>query len=294
MPRSSKKETNSNSIPGMFTIKGEPKVVTEARAKILEAFKDLEFDEPTHTYRLNGNVLPSVTTVLHKFEQPFDGDTIAERYAEKNGFTKEYWLDQWKFKNLTATISGTFAHEWGESLFYIKAGQPDKICESCKAKYVKDKNWLIPTRPKEEAILKFYEELNPNLHLLLPEAKMFTGLNKEKTNLKQDLAGTGDILFYYVDPKNPDRNGIAIFDYKTNSDLTNDFSRNTGKTLLPPFDDMISEPKSIYELQLSTYTLPLEDLGLKVIARRLVWLKPDGNYEIVPVGDRTEILRETL
>ena len=294
MPRSTKKETSNSQIPGMFVIEGEPKIVTDTRAKILDAFKELEFDEPTHTYNLNGTILPSVTTVLHEFEQPFDGDTIAARYADKNGFTKEYWLDKWKFKNLKATISGTYTHEFGESLFYIKAGHPELICESCKGKYIKDKNWLIPTRPKEEAIISFFEELNPNLHLLLPEAKMFTGLNKKKTNLKQDVAGTGDILFYYIDPKNSKKNGVAIFDYKTNADLFNDFSRNTGKMLLSPFDDMIAESRSMYELQLSTYTLPLEDLGLNVIARRLVWLKPDGTYEIVPVGDKTEILRETL
>ena len=272
MPRTSKKKSTKNEIPGMFTIEGEPEIVTETRAKILNAFKDLEFDEPTHTYNLNGTILPSVTTVLHKFEEPFDGDTIAERYALKNGFTKEYWLDKWKFNNLVAVQTGTAVHEFGESLFYVKAGHPELMCESCKPQYFKDKNWLIPTRPKEEAVIKFYDELNPNLHLLLAEAKMFTGLNKEKTNLKQDVAGTGDILFYYIDPDKPENNGIAIFDYKNNADLFNDFSRNTGKTLLPPFNDMISEPKSMYTLQLSTYTLPLEDLGLKVIARRLVWL----------------------
>lgn len=294
MPRTSKKKSTKNEIPGMFTIEGEPEIVTETRAKILNAFKDLEFDEPTHTYNLNGTILPSVTTVLHKFEEPFDGDTIAERYALKNGFTKEYWLDKWKFNNLVAVQTGTAVHEFGESLFYVKAGHPELMCESCKPQYFKDKNWLIPTRPKEEAVIKFYDELNPNLHLLLAEAKMFTGLNKEKTNLKEDVAGTGDILFYYIDPDKPENNGIAIFDYKNNADLFNDFSRNTGKTLLPPFNDMISEPKSMYTLQLSTYTLPLEDLGLKVIARRLVWLKPDGSYEIVPVGNKTDILRETL
>ena len=295
MPRTiKKKKEDANITPGMFVIEGEPEIVTETRKIILDAFKELEFDEPTHTYNLKGTILPSVTTVLHKFEEPFDEDRIAEGYAMKNGFTKEYWLDKWKYKNLMATTTGTLVHEWGESYFYVRAGHPEMICDSCKCKYIKDKNWLIPTRPKEEAIVKFYDELNPNLYPLLAEAKMFTGLNKEKTNLKQDVAGTGDILFYYIDPKDPKKNGVAIFDYKNNGNLFNDFSRSKGKTLLSPFDDMISEAKSIYELQLSTYTLPLEDLGLNVIARRLVWLKPDGTYEIVPVGNKTQILRETL
>ena len=281
-------------IPHMFVIDGEPEIVTETRALILDAFKDLMFDEPTHTYTLNGTILPSVTTVLHKFQEPFDSDGIAEKYAQKNGFTKEYWLDKWKFKNLVATTTGTLVHEFGESLFYVKAGHPEYITESCKCKFEKDKNWLIPTRPKEEAVIKFYDELNPNLHLLLAEAKMFTGTNKALTDLKQDVAGTADILFYYIDPERPERNGICVFDYKNNEDLWNDFSRKMDKMLLSPFDDMFSEAKSIYELQLNTYSLPLEDLGLNVIARRLVWLKPDATYEIIPVGDKREILRNTL
>ena len=32
-------------IPGMFEIKGEPKIVTEIRATILDKFKDLVFEE---------------------------------------------------------------------------------------------------------------------------------------------------------------------------------------------------------------------------------------------------------
>lgn len=281
-------------IPNMFVIDGEPEIVTEVRAAILDAFKDLSFDEPTHTYTLHGVTLPSVTTILHEFQEPFDSDGIAERYAEKHGFTKEYWLDKWKYKNLIATTTGSLVHAFGESLFYVKAGHPEFITESCKVQYVREKNWLIPTRPKEEAIIKFYDELNPNLHLLLAEAKMFTGLNKDLTNLKQDVAGTADILFYYIDPDHPEKNGICVFDYKNNEDLWNDFARNNGKMLLHPFEDMISEPRSVYELQLNTYSLPIEDLGFKVIARRLVWLKPDASYDIIPVGDKRGLLRETL
>ena len=40
--------------------------------------------------------------------------------------------------------------------------------------------------------------------------------------------------------------------------------------------------------------MPLEDIGLKVIARRIVWLKDDGTYELIPVKDVTKQLREVL
>ena len=140
-----------------IVVEGEPKVVTDIRNKILKEFKDLVFIEEGHKYFLNGQQLPSVSEVTHNFCQyPFDSETQAARYAETHGETAQYWLDQWKFTNLRATISGTLTHEYGESLGWLKNGHPELITESCRPKYVKDKSWLIPTRPKEEAVLKFF------------------------------------------------------------------------------------------------------------------------------------------
>ena len=278
-----------------LTVKGEPKEVTEIRNKILNEFKDLTFIEEGHKYFLNGQQLPSVSEVTHKFCQyPFDSEAQAIRYAETHGETAEYWMDKWKFTNLKATVSGTLVHEFGESLGWLRNGHPELITDSCKPKYVKDKNWLIPTRPKEEAILKFYDELNENLHFVLAETKVYTGKNKELTNLKQDYAGTFDILFYYKDPNNDEKSGLVIMDYKTNSDLYNEFNRSNGVMMYAPFTDMFSEAFGGYTLQLSAYQLPLEDIGLKVIARRIIWLKDDGTYEIIPVKDVTNTLREVL
>jgi hypothetical protein len=57
-----------------------------------------------------------------------------------------------------------------------------------------------------------------------------------------------------------------------------------------PFTDMYSESFGNYTLQLSAYQIPLEDIGLKVIARRIVWLKDDGTYELIPTKDVTKEL----
>lgn len=277
-----------------IVVPNEPSEVTKVRNKILTEFKDLVFEEEPHKYYLNGVELPSVSHVTHKFSVPFDSDSVAERYAEKNGMTKEYWLDQWKFNNLKATTSGTLVHAYGESLGWLRNGHPEKITEENKCKYVKEKKWLIPTRKKEEAILKFYDELNDNLHFVLAETKVYTGKNKEITNLKQDYAGTFDILFYYKDPNDDSKSGLCIFDFKTNSDLYSEYNRNKGIMMYAPFSDMFSESFGAYTLQLSAYQMPLEDIGLKVIARRIVWLKDDGTYELIPVKDVTKQLREVL
>lgn len=276
-------------------VDGEPKEVTKIRGKILKEFNDLVFIEEGHKYFLNGEQLPSVSEVTHNFcAAPFDSEAQAERYAEKHGETAQYWLDQWKFTNLKATTSGTLTHEYGEGLGWLRNGHPEFLPESCKPKYVKEKDWLIPTRPKEESVLKFYDELNPNLHFVLAETKVYTGKNINITNLKQNYCGTFDILFYYEDPNNKENSGLCIFDFKTNKELKKDFSRENGRFLLPPFGDLYEEPLSYYTLQLSCYQLPLEDIGLKVIARRIVWLKDDGSYELIPLQSVTDRLREVL
>ena len=283
-------------MPKKIIVKGEPKEVTEIRNKILNEFKDLQFIEDGHKYYLNGTQLPSVSEVTHKFKIEEDFNIIAERYAEKHGETPQYWLDKWKFNNLRATTSGTLVHSYGESLGWLRNGHPELITEENKCKYIKDKNWLIPTRPKEEAVLKFWDEVfkDENTYFVLAETKVYSGKNKELTNLQQDYAGTFDLLWYYKHPKDESKSGLVILDYKTNASLTNDFSRNMGKFFTEPFGEMYDEALSSYKLQLSAYQIPLEDIGLKVIGRRIIWLKEDGDYELIPIDDYTERLRNTL
>ena len=275
-------------------IEGEPQEVTEIREKILTEFADLQFDEGPHVYTLNGVELPSVSHVTHQFANEFDAELQATLYAEKHGETKEYWLDQWKYKNLMATTTGTLVHSFGESYGWMTNGHPELITPENRCKYIPEKNWLIPTRKKEEAVINFYKDLDPNLHFVLAETKVYTGKNKELTNLKQDYAGTFDILFYYKDPHNAASSGLIIWDFKTNKELQKEYSRINNRVLKPPFVDLYDEPLSLYTLQLSAYQLPLEDIGLKVIARRVIWLKDDGTYEIYRLRDVTKVLRETL
>ena len=64
--------------------------------------------------------------------------------------------------------------------------------------------------------------------------------------------------------------------------------------LLPPFDDFYEEDYGLYVIQLNLYALMLEDIGLPVIARKIVWLKDDGTYQIVDTPEVSDILRSVL
>lgn len=85
-----------------------------------------------------------------------------------------------------------------------------------------------------------------------------------------------------------------IVTHNTNSSLTNDFAKRNGSYMATPFNDMIEESLSHYTIQLSCYQIPLEALGLKVIARRLIHLDDKGNYKLIPLPDVTDKIRNLL
>ena len=64
--------------------------------------------------------------------------------------------------------------------------------------------------------------------------------------------------------------------------------------LLPPFSNFVEEDHSLYVIQLNLYALMLEDIGLPVIARKIVWLRDDGTYKMIDTPDISDILRKVL
>ena len=73
-----------------------------------------------------------------------------------------------------------------------------------------------------------------------------------------------------------------------------DYARQRQITLLPPFYNIIDEDYGHYMIQMNLYALMLEDIGLPVIAKRIVWLKDDATYEIIDVPNIVDTLRKTL
>ena len=280
----------------MFVIKGEPAIVAETREHILMEFSDLEFHEDGHIYILNGCQLPSVTQLAHRFiREPFNEELQAERYAQRHGETAEYWKREWHKNSFRATALGTKTHEFGESLAYLRAGHPEMIRPSVISQYSEAYHYLAPIHPKEEAVVHFLDALPPSYHLVLNEARIYSGKNPDASrNLSQQVCGTFDMLYYYDGGGNPENAGFIIFDYKTNKCLENDLNLRFGKYLREPFNDLVEQDLSLYTIQLSLYALMLEDIGLKIIDRKLIWLKEDGTFEKKTVPDVTEKLRECL
>ena len=266
----------------------------EMRDKITESFKGLTFVEEGHRYFLNGKEMTCVSNVTHMFQEHFDSHTKAQETFERNfdnpdskyyRMTAQEIEESWKKISSDACSTGTERHEFAESLFYYFTRQFDKILPEFKDRLKEDCGFEA-IYPKEIAAARFYERLPKCFVPILAETKVYD----------EDLgySGTFDLLCYYdreLDEKNTTNSGLVILDWKTNRDLYKNFKE---KKLLPPFEDLLDSPLYIYHLQLSLYQNCLEKIGFKVVGRKLMWLRPDGEYELIRLTSYTKRLVEYL
>ena len=265
--------------------------IVEIRKKIVDSYSNkLQFIEETHQYFLDGVEYDCVSNVTHKYN-PFDQDKVAEETYLRalanpsnkyHGMSKEEIIKQWEEHSADACEKGTNVHAFGESMFYILTGTGGPV-EGCEDAFDKDGNPL-PRNKKEEAVVKFWNDLPECIIPVLAETKVF---NQDGT----PYAGTFDILFYYYCVDDDTKSGLILFDYKTNADLYKNFN---GQTMLPPFDDYLDQPIGYYRLQFACYQIPIENLGYKVLGRRLIWLKEDGEYDKVSIPDLSLRMRREL
>ena len=94
--------------------------------------------------------------------------------------------------------------------------------------------------------------------------------------------------------------GFSVFSHSETPGLGGEiesawFQKNfKGKKMLSLFDDLLDMPLNHYQLQLSFYQILFEQIGLKVEGRKIIWLKPDGEYDMYDTEDYTGILKEYL
>lgn len=273
----------------------EPPEVTAIRENILNTFSKLEFVEVGHQYflpRENGEKeeLISVSKLCQQFEQEDDWDVIATRYALKHNMEKETVQRMWHENNIRATNNGTSTHLYGEMWMHFAMGKTD-FDPVIKPQY--EDGYLIPYGPKERAVEAFWQDLFSvdEIYPVLAETRVYTGINNNALGLKQNYAGTFDMLFAI---KHQGKWKLLIYDYKTNGSLTSPFKQENDIMMKAPFNYMVDESKSHYTLQLSAYQLALEQLGYEVIDRKLIWVKDDETYEKISLPDVTKELRKVL
>ncbi len=227
--------------------------------KIIKFFNKLEFDEGKHLYSLNGNKInSSVSKIVKNFVKKTDFSEIAKNIDIRDGLPEGTTSKIWDLNSKVSLAIGTAAHYFGEL-------------------YAFNRN-LKPTNGYEKAIVKFWEDLPEHIVPVQMELQMY---HKDYM-----FAGTGDILLF-----NKQTGHYIIGDYKTNKDL---FKNHAGQKMLSLFDDLLDMPINHYQLQLSFYQVLFEQIGLKVESRKIIWIKPDGKYEMYDTEDYTGILKEYL
>lgn len=223
---------------------------------ILSFYKGLTFEDSIHKYFVKGvPINKSVSVLIKDYCLPFNRHLLSLQVAKKRGITQKEVLDEWDKTALEAINRGKEAHLFGELYPF--------------------NNDLRPQSQFEIAIMKFWADLPPHIKPVVCELQMY---HKEKL-----YAGTADIILY-----NELTGKFIIGDYKTNKDLFKNFK---GQKLTGRFSNFLDNPFNKYQLQLSYYQILLEQCGVEVSDRKLIWLLPTGEYKLYDCQDLTQYLK---
>lgn len=214
--------------------------------KQLECFNEIEFkfDPKLHKYTYEGETFISVTKYIEQFHKPFDENYWSKRKAEELGIEQQELILEWRRINNYANEIGSDIHNWIE-MYYKKLWQE------------------IPSNLDViHRINKFNKIHASYLYKLEPlsfEVKVFSK--------KWKIAGMIDALFLY-------RGKIYILDWKSNKDYTTDDNLSYKEKLLYPFDNYYNTHHNKYSIQLSLYSLILEEWGFNVGGAYIVHIGP--------------------
>jgi len=231
-------------------------IIENIQAQLVETFKDLSFEPERHIYRANNRTMISVSSMVKKHTEPFDEMYWAERIAKKRKISVEEILKEWDDKRNIAAENGTNAHLFAETWWTEPKIEPETL--------------------QQEALKKFLEYCISKYDLIFTELQMYSK--------KYKYAGTCDLLLW-----DKENNHVVLMDYKTNFELDKQYDY-----LLEPFNYLANTQFNKYQLQLSYYQILLEEAGIEVKERYVVWVRHDGEYELRPCTDFSSILKTFL
>lgn len=223
-------------------------------------FNDLTFEEENHKYFVKGEpIKKSVSKLIEPYKYPTDWDSVLRNSSIRSGRPESEIKKEWDDAAKLGCDIGDVAHLFGENYLFNKD--------------------LKPSSGYEEAIVSFWESVPDHIVIVGLEIKMY---HKEYM-----FAGTADILLY-----NTLNDTFIIADYKTNKDLYKNFA---SQKMRKPFQNILCSPLGHYKLQLSFYQILVEQVeNVKVSKRLIVWIKPDGTFDIIETEDLTKELKHEL
>lgn len=223
--------------------------------RISAMFSDLTFDEQRHLYFWKDKrVEKSVTKLVERHAPEFDEAYWLPRCAVKEGLTEHELKHKWQTINKQACELGTETHDFLEHFNGVKT----------------------PSTPQEKAGVDYLKATLSEYDIVFRELRMYSR--------KWKFAGTADLLL-----RHKITGKLALADYKTNKDLFKTYG-----LLLPPFQYLENHPYSKYQLQLSYYQLMLNEIGVEISERKIVYLRADATYRVFETVDFTGYLTDYL
>lgn len=239
--------------------------ILKYREGLMSHFKDLKFDEPSHTYTVNGVKYPSVSSLIKNFYEEFDSSGVAPIYANRRGFNEQQVIDAWLGEGKIASDKGHRVHLFGEDYVkwrYFGIGEEPKV--SCK---------------QTLGIVDFWNNFPTYLVPVATELQMYSE--------EYGYSGTADIIA--IDTR---VNELLILDYKSNRDIL-----EVGKPPLyhiPQEYSLTQNNLGKYALQFSFYQNLLQLKGYSVKGRVLIWLNEDKDNKKLYRTFKTPDLVEPL
>jgi len=195
------------------------KNITDIKGQLESIPKKLKFDEKSHTYKLEGNKLTSVTQYIGKMKPEFPTYQASAAKSRKTGIGAKYYRQIWKLKGAEAIALGSRVHLYAQYGVGIEA----------------------PSDGYECSVDEFFKNEVQNKEYI-SELRVFRG----------NLAGTIDLIVINDD------NTLTLYDFKTNR-KTEEELRNTYGKKFKGLDNIGASKMNEFFLQLNLYSWMLQD-----------------------------------
>ena len=248
---------------------GDRELIKDTRERLSDSVEGLAFDSQSHTYKLNGRELESVSSIVEEYA-PFDAEKTAANCAVNPkskyfGMPVQEILNIWNDTAKAAAESGTDVHNYAEYCFNVAVGNEEEMP-------VNEGSDAVVA--KKSALAQWWRNLDESRFIPIASETMVA-------NPELGYAGTFDLLLY-----DKSSGGYVLCDYKTNADLFKWY----GNMLKPPCDVLQDSPVGRYTVQQTLYRMQLENISLNVTSMMLIWLKEDGSYQEVELNMRYDKL----
>ena len=205
-------------------------VSTEKKSMVNKNGLKVCFESKGHVYRVYDKDQQlkykpiSVTTLIHKYQKPFDLEGMSALVAKREGVTQQEIKDRWAKISKTACKHGTRMHSVAERLF--------------NGEFVDDSTFT----PEQQVVFKQIEVVVGNLKSRPYDYESEKIVFDPETN----VAGTLDLI-----GRNKDTGDYILMDWKTNKRIRTE--NEYGDTFLSPIDDLSDCEYNLYGLQLAMY-----------------------------------------